>query len=316
MNEIVCNMHTIFICLRKVDRKMKRIIVLLLSAMMLLTLAACSGDKETTVEKNIAEVTAISELGGYKIAAQTGTFHAEALNQIDGVKSSTLPSFTDLLIALQAGTIDGYVAEEPTAISACQKDPSLSYLKLINNNTGFTASEEDTGIAIGLVKGSELTAKMNEILVDVNVDVQRELMSQMISLYNGGSVDTLALQSEAPVTTTGTLKVAMECAYDPYNWTELSNPTLGAVSIYDANGAKTNMYANGYDVQVAQYVANKLGLELQVYAIEWDSLIPAVQSKNVDAIIAGMSPTATRAQEIDFTDCYYNSNLVIIYKAQ
>ena len=48
--------------------------------------------------------------------------------------------------------------------------------------------------------------------------------------------------------------------------------------------------------------------------MEWDSLIPAVQSGAVDAIVAGMSPTAERAQEIDFTDCYYESDLVVVIR--
>ena len=44
------------------------------------------------------------------------------------------------------------------------------------------------------------------------------------------------------------------------------------------------------------------------------STIEAAASGNVDAIIAGMSPTAEREEQIDFTDVYYESNLVVIYK--
>ena len=59
---------------------------------------------------------------------------------------------------------------------------------------------------------------------------------------------------------------------------------------------------------------NKLGMKLEVYSYEWDGLIPALNSGAVDAIIAGMSPTAEREEQIDFTNVYYSSNLVIIYK--
>ena len=61
-------------------------------------------------------------------------------------------------------------------------------------------------------------------------------------------------------------------------------------------------------------MANKLGMALEIYAIEWDSLIPAVQAGTVDAIVAGMSPTPEREEEIDFTETYYESNLVIVIK--
>ena len=87
---------------------------------------------------------------------------------------------------------------------------------------------------------------------------------------------------------------------------------MGAVPI--SSKGQEGLYANGYDVQIAQYVANKLGMKLEIYAIPWDSLLPAVQSGTIDAIVAGMSPTAEREKEIDFTSTYYESNLVVIIK--
>ncbi len=47
---------------------------------------------------------------------------------------------------------------------------------------------------------------------------------------------------------------------------------------------------------------------------KWDGLAPALQSGKIDAIIAGMSPTAERKKEIDFTDPYYESQLVVVVK--
>ena len=107
----------------------------------------------------------------------------------------------------------------------------------------------------------------------------------------------------------GVLTVGMECAYAPYNWTQMTDAN-GAVPIANNPGS----YANGYDVQIAQYVANKLGLKLEIYSLDWESLIPAIDSGAIDAICAGMSPTAERSQQIDFTDTYYESNLVVIIK--
>ena len=93
---------------------------------------------------------------------------------------------------------------------------------------------------------------------------------------------------------------------------EAEGTSLGAVPI--SGEGKDGLYANGYDVQIAQYVANKLGMKLEIYAIEWDSLLPALESGTIDAIVAGMSPTAERAQQIDFTNTYYESNLVVIIR--
>lgn len=287
---------------------MKKIAAIVLAALLALVCVSCSGQSRV----DIKNAQSLADLKGAKIAAQAGTFHEQALTQIENVQSSTYPDFTDLLTALKSGAIDGYVAEEPTALSVTKSDNSLTYIPLKNNDTGFKATAADVGIAIGLKKGSDMTAKINEVLATITEEQRAQLMEQIVTLANGGTVDAFALESEAPASTTGTLKVGMECAYEPYNWTELKSGTLGEVAI--SSEGKENQFANGYDVQVAQYVANKLGLKLEIYAMEWDSLLPAVQSGTIDAIVAGMSPTAERKQEIDFTDTYYESNLVVIIK--
>ncbi len=268
------------------------------------------GSSESTGKVDIKDATCLADLKGDKIAAQAGTFHADAVEQIEDVQSSTYPEFADLLTALKSGAIDGYVAEEPTALSVCGSDDSLTYIPLKNNDTGFTATAADVGVAIGLKTGSELRDQMNEILGEITEDQKEELMEQIVTLASGGSVEEFAVSCEAPATTTGTLKVGMECAYEPYNWTDTEGTSLGAVPI--SGEGKEGLYANGYDVQIAQYVANKMGLKLEIYAMEWDSLLPALESGVIDAIVAGMSPTAEREEEIDFTDTYYESNLVII----
>ena len=122
-------------------------------------------------------------------------------------------------------------------------------------------------------------------------------------------------QQEQQDTTTNEsneFRVGMECAYEPYNWTDISGASFGAVPI--SGEGKDGLYANGYDVQIAKYVAARLGMNLEIYSIEWDSLLPALESGAIDAIAAGMSPTAERAAQIDFTDTYYESNLVVIIR--
>ena len=52
--------------------------------------------------------------------------------------------------------------------------------------------------------------------------------------------------------------------------------------------------------------------KLVIVQTKWDGLAPALQSGKIDAIIAGMSPTAERRKEIDFTDPYYESQLVVV----
>ncbi|MGH4138358.1 transporter substrate-binding domain-containing protein [Clostridium sp.] len=106
----------------------------------------------------------------------------------------------------------------------------------------------------------------------------------------------------------GKFKVGLEAGYAPFNWTQM-DASNGGVKI---EGSAE--YAGGYDVEIAKKIAKDLGKELVITKTEWDGLVPALASGKVDAIIAGMSPTAKRAEAIDFSDNYYKSDLVMVVK--
>ena len=274
-----------------------------------LALVACP-EERTPVD--ISGATDLTGLAGATIAAQSGTFHLDALNTLGNVNVKEYEDFSKLLVALKAGAIDGYVAEEPTALSVVLSDPTLGYIPLKNNSTGFTATDADTGIAVAFRTGSDMVAKVNPIIATISTETRSVLMAQIVTMSANTDKalgEDIALESNNTDTSNGTLKIAMECNYQPFNWTQTTDVN-GAVKISNVSG----MYANGYDVQVAKYIAAELGMALEVYAYEWDSLIPGLQAGTYDGIIAGMSPTADREEVVDFTDCYYNSNLVIIYK--
>lgn len=109
-----------------------------------------------------------------------------------------------------------------------------------------------------------------------------------------------------PVDNRPTFTVGMECAYAPFNWTE----SIKSDTNYPIDG--TQFYAEGYDVQIAKKIADELGYRLVIKAIEWDGLIAALESQQIDAIIAGMSDTAERRENVDFTAAYYRSTHVLV----
>ncbi len=107
----------------------------------------------------------------------------------------------------------------------------------------------------------------------------------------------------------GQFRVGMECDYPPFNWTQVEEDE-NSVPIDGGMG-----FAGGYDVEIAKRIAEGLGKELVIKKIAWDGLIPALNSDQIDAVIAGMSPTAERKVTVDFTDAYYNSDLVVVVRA-
>ncbi len=106
----------------------------------------------------------------------------------------------------------------------------------------------------------------------------------------------------------GVLSIALECAYAPYNWSQ-PDDSNGAVPIADSD-----QFANGYDIMMAKKICEANGWELEVHQLDWDSLIPAVQSGTVDAVIAGQSMTAERAEQVDFAGPYLYASIVCVTK--
>ena len=108
----------------------------------------------------------------------------------------------------------------------------------------------------------------------------------------------------------GVLTVGMECAYAPYNWMQ-ADDSNGAVPIVNNPGS----YANGYDVMVAKKICETYGWELEIMAIEWDGLTPALNAGTIDAVIAGQSMTEARLAEVDMAGPYFYASIVCVTKA-
>ena len=72
------------------------------------------------------------------------------------------------------------------------------------------------------------------------------------------------------------------------------------------------LYANGYDVMTAKAICEKNGWKLEIKQLDWDSLIPAVQSGVCDAVIAGQSMTSERMESVDFAGPYLYATIVCL----
>lgn len=106
--------------------------------------------------------------------------------------------------------------------------------------------------------------------------------------------------------TQDTLTVGMECNYAPFNWTQIEGNDT-AVQLESG-------YCDGYDVAIAQKIADELDKKLVIKKMSWDGLEPALQANVIDVIIAGMTDTADRRQRVDFSNTYYESDMVMIVR--
>lgn len=108
------------------------------------------------------------------------------------------------------------------------------------------------------------------------------------------------------------LRVGMECAYAPFNWTQETEEVANgnkALPIY-----KTNYYAYGYDVMMAEKIAKELGWEVEIHKVQWDAIGMGLDSGDYDCIIAGMGKTKDREKVYDFTGTYYYRDICLTVK--
>ena len=135
-------------------------------------------------------------------------------------------------------------------------------------------------------------------------------MACMLSFAGcSSSSDSDSSSDDSGVLNDNVLTVAMECGYAPYNWTQ-PDDSNGAVQIKDSPD-----YAYGYDVMMAKHIAEELAMDLEIVKLDWDSLVPAVQSGTVDCVIAGQSITSDRLEMVDFTEPYYYASIITLVKA-
>jgi len=71
----------------------------------------------------------------------------------------------------------------------------------------------------------------------------------------------------------------------------------------------------GFDIEIAKYIADQLGVELEIKDMDFDKLLGGLSTGMLDVVIAGMNATPERQEEANFTDVYYKANhSVLIHK--
>lgn len=186
---------------------------------------------------------------------------------------------------------------------------SSSKLKIVRFDQAILGdSAKDLGVSIGIKKGNtDLLNRVNDALSKLNQDTRNTLMNEATARSNE-NYSSSTLTYTVDNTKTETIRIGLECDYAPFNWTDTSKNDYN----YPIKG--TSFYADGYDIQVGKYLASTLQVNLEVIKLDWEALIPAVQTNTIDLVIAGMTDTEERRKSIDFTDEYYRSELVLVVR--
>ncbi|MGN0351841.1 MAG: ABC transporter permease subunit [Roseburia sp.] len=267
-------------------RKTKKYLLLgMLALVGMLTLTAC-GQKEEKAQENT--ITCVDDLEGKNIGVQIGTTGDVYASDYEGDEAGTVVTRfnkgADAVQALKQGKVDCVIIDEQPAIAFTEKNIELAIL-----DEEFAL--EDYAICVAK-ENTELKEKINEALATLR---ENGTLEDIIQNYIGDDTKgKTPYESPEDVTReNGTLTMATNVAFPPYEYYE-------------------NGVATGIDVDMAQAIADELGMELVVNDMEFDSIILAVQSGKADIGVAGLTVTEDRLKNIDFTDSYTTAKQVII----
>lgn len=94
-------------------------------------------------------------------------------------------------------------------------------------------------------------------------------------------------------------KVGIECDFVPYNWLEKQASDTN-VPLANEDGG----YAEGYDVQIAKAIAEKIGIKIEFHKVAWGDMLPYLKDGKIDIIVSGMVDTKERREVADFSNVY------------
>lgn len=272
----------------------KRIIAVMLTAIMaVVPMAAYASETETETAAETEDASeAESETGkkvdltGLTIGVQLGTTGDLAVT--DEYGDDAVERYNKGFEAVQAlvqGKIDAVVIDE---LPAEEFVKSVDGLKILQS----AYSQEDYAICFAK-DNTDLCDKVNKAIKELK---DEGTFDQIANSYIGDTAGENYYESPEDVDrSNGTLTMATNAEFPPYEYYE-------------------NDEITGLDVDFAQAICDKLGMELEIEDMAFDSIIPAVNSGKADMGVAGMTVTPDREKEVLFSDSYYSSKQVIIVK--
>ena len=255
----------------------KRFAALALSAVMVFSMAGSVSAAQKVESKD--------DLAGATIGVQLGTTgDLDASDyEKDGSTVERYSKGSEAVQALKAGQIDCVIIDSQPAQKFAENNDDLKIL-----DEPF----EEEEYAICLKKGNdELLDKINGALKELKED---GTIDSIMDNYIGEDAGKTPYESPEDVDrSNGTLVMATNAEFEPYEYHEGDDIV-------------------GIDADIAQAICDKLGYELKIEDMEFDSILPAVQSGKADFGAAGMTVTEDRATQVDFSDSYYTGVQVII----
>ena len=228
-----------------------------------------------------------AEVTGTKVAVQKGTTSLMYAQILKGVETVSYDTFALAANDMKNGNVDYVFVDKTTANALCKE---IDGIKIID----IALSSENYGIGID-PNQADLKTKIDSILVEKEAEINAIKDKYM----NGDEASYVGVTSaEKDVNRADEqLVVATNAEFAPWEYKE------------------GNLYY-GIDMEIAQLIANELGLELVIDDMDFDMVVGAVGKQGVDIAMSGITITAERMNVINFSAPYYTEAIVIVCKAE
>ena len=276
---------------------MKKLTAFVLSAMMVLSLAACGAKTETPadISNPAADATKPAEVAKLTYAVEAGSA-GEEVALANGYNVVSVDSQAKALMEVQAGTADAAIID--SLMAGAMVGEGTSYPDLTITDQKLT--EELYGV--GCRKGSDLASFINSVMADAYADgvleataetygVQAALVEQPASEFTASESDS----DVQYIKDKGTLVIGIT-EFEPMDY-------------QDADGNWI-----GFDADMAKLVAEKLGVEPVFTVINWDNKVFELNGKGIDVVWNGMTITTAAQESMECTNAYCNNAQVIVTK--
>ena len=274
-------------------KKSKKLLLWLFVLTFVLTgIAGCGtkqkDDQEAASTETAGAISGVDDIVGKKIGVQLGTtgdiYVSDYENDGSGTTVERYNKGADAVQALKQGKIDCVVIDEQPALAFVEENPGLKIL-----DEEFTLEE----YAIVIAKGNDdLLEKVNTALEELRSE---GTLDRITKNYIGTDAEkgNYPYEPQDVSRGNGTLTMGTNAEFPPYEYYE-------------------NNEIVGIDVDIMQAIADKLGMNLVISDMEFDSIIAAVQSGKADFGAAGLTVTEDRLKNINFSESYTTAKQVII----
>lgn len=230
-------------------------------------------------------VHSVDDLKGKTIGVQLGTTSDTLAGDIEDASVEKYTKGADAIQSLKQGKIDAVIIDSEPAKAFVEKNDDIEIL-----DEAF--ADEEYAIAMKL-DNTDLQAEINGALKELKDD---GTLDKIKNNYEGDTKFEYTSPEDVD-RSKGKLVMATNAEFPPYE-------------------SKENDKIVGFDVDMMNAVCDKLGYELQIDDMAFDSIIAAVQSGKADIGVAGMTATEDRKKNVLFSDSYATSHQVIIVRSK